>query len=477
MLMTRRLLLVSAAVVLASGCATLPDRSMSVSPPSQWASADAGTEAPVVLDWWTVLADRDLDALVEQALGHNADLRVANANLRAAGALAGQAETAFLPRGQVTADLQRTRVSGLSQPPFEGSPDTFPTQTLASVGAQLSWEIDLFGGMRAAQDAAEAREGEALWLRRDVEAAVAAAVVRAWAEHNYLAAAEALMQTRIDLLTDALEMTGRARTVGGVSDNELELARAALETARSALPSVQTARRSAARRIEILCGQVPHANLTAGLPGQSPASINAGDPAAMLRRRPDVAAAERAFAAAAAEARIAVADLYPRIALTGQVSRTAEPGQLGSAGALGFGVGPSLTWGLFDYPRQRLRMVAADAQAEGALARWEGKVLSALEEAEGALDGWRSAQAAAAATGRALGARETALQLMQRRERAGQVSRLERTRLEAEVVLDRENALALRRDELLSWISAQLALGAGWRDHGLAAVAPARPAP
>ncbi|WP_269514541.1 efflux transporter outer membrane subunit [Brevundimonas subvibrioides] len=451
------------ALVAAGGCMSLPVRDPTTPNMATWSVAD-DQEGQVVLDWWTGFNDPALDRLVERALSRNADLRAADANLRATQALAGESLAARGPGGQVGAGLTRTRVAGLSQPPVPGTPERLSTQTLANVGVGLSWELDLFGGLAANLDMARAQADEARWMRRQVEAGVAAALVRAWAEYRYASALEERIQRRVDVQQQILDSLETAETLGGVSRYDTEAARAALDQARAELPAVGAAQRNAARRIAVLSGDAPGTTLADGRLPQVPTTLAAGDPAGMLRRRPDVAAAERQFAAAAAQARVAVADLYPRISLAGNVNLTADPDRLGDAGATGFSVGPSLTWGLFDMPRLRQRVVAADARSEAALARWEGTTLAALEEADGALDVWQSRREAARLALSAMDASDSRRDLVVVRESAGQASRLARLQAEADALSVQINALQAQSDELQAWISAQLALGAGWRD-------------
>lgn len=96
-----------------------------------------------------------------------------------------------------------------------------------------------------------------------------------------------------------------------------------------------------------------------------------------------------------AQARIAVTDLYPRISLAGNIALSARPDRLGDDGAVGFAVGPSLIWGLFDMPRLLRRVKSADARSEAALAQWQAVVLAALEESDSALEAWNSSRWAA----------------------------------------------------------------------------------
>ncbi|WP_433949909.1 efflux transporter outer membrane subunit [Brevundimonas bullata] len=455
-------------IVALAGCATAPQRTFSAPEFAAWTTPQADDEGVVVLDWWRAFQDPALDRLVERALVRNADLRAASANLKAADALAGEARAAARPLGDASARLARTRTAGLSQPPIPGTPDRLPTQTLADVGAALSWEIDLFGGLSANIEAAQADAGEALWLRRQTEAAVAAGVVRAWLDYRSLAGLEETAQQRLAALESVEARLRVAEGQGGASSLDVTEAVAAVEAARADLPHLSAEKRNAARRLAVLTGDAPvtEAPFTGSL--TIPQTLIAGSPTDMIRRRPDVAAAERRFAAAAARAGVARADLYPRISLSGSAGLTAEPDRLGDRGAFGFAFGPTLSWGVFDLDRIRARLVAADAGADAAMSRWEGTVLTALKEADDALDAWTGSRAAASAARRALVASERLSALAGAQEQAGQISRIDLSRSQADALSARLDTLQAQAQEAQAWAAAQLALGAGWRDAGLA---------
>ncbi|WP_433933337.1 efflux transporter outer membrane subunit [Brevundimonas diminuta] len=451
-------------LALTGACASTPNYDLTMPKLEAWTQFEDSDDQAVVLDWWTVLDDPALNHLVERAMRRNTDLRAADANLRAAQAMTAEVRTATNPTGQVGTGIARTRVAGLSQPAIPGTPERFATQTLANIGGALSWELDLFGRLAANAEAAQAETDEARWLRRQAEAGLAAALVRAWADYRYATAIEDRLQERAAIQRQILNAVQAAEALGGASRYDVEGASATLDQALADLPNVGAARRNAARRIAVLSGDAPSDTFTDGPLSAAPDSLAAGDPADMLRRRPDVSAAERRFAAAAAQARVAVADLYPRISLGGEGGVTADPGRLADAGAGRFSLGPTLTWGLFDMPRLRQRVIAADAQSEAMLARWEGVVLAALEEADGALDVWRANKQAAASAGRAARAADDRQKLVATREREGMVSRLTRLQADADALNSQIAALEARSGEIQAWISAQTALGAGWRD-------------
>lgn len=458
--------------LLASACAgpalTPPDALPPA--PTNWSAQAEAQEGQVALDWWKVLGDPELDRLVEAAIARNADLRAATYTFEATRALVREAEAAKLPMGSIDGSLQRTRTAGASlQLDSFGGPSVLPTQTLADGGISLGWEIDLFGRLAGMSDAARADSQRALWARRGVEAAVAASVVRAWsdlAESNSLLV---LLDQRQPLLTDQVARLEQALALGGVRRDRVEEARAAVANLNEMRPQVEAARRNALRRLATLTGKPAPEGLTAYAdlnPADMPvpAYIRAGRPEDLLRLRPDVAAAEQDLLRATAQIKVARADLYPRISLLGGLGLTAAPGDITNEGALRFGVGPSISWGLFDMTRIRARIRAAGSEAQAAGATWESAFLKAIEETDSALDGLAATRRAAMAMAQRTATAENLARLAQQRFQAGQDSAL--TALQAQ-----DMALATQAEKARSkaamraaWINVQVALGAGWRD-------------
>ncbi|WP_165679762.1 TolC family protein, partial [Metapseudomonas otitidis] len=189
-----------------------------------------------------------------------------------------------------------------------------------------------------------------------------------------------------------------------------------------------------------------------------------GVPAELLRRRPDVAAAERRLAAATANVGVATADLFPRVSLSGFLGFTAGRGsQIGASAARAWGVAPTISWAAFDLGSVRARLRGAEAEADGALASYEQQVLLALEESENAFSDYAKRQQRLVALVRQSEATRAAAEQAAVRYREGTVDFLvlldaERERLAA------EDAQAQAEVELYSGIVAiYKALGGGWQ--------------
>lgn len=461
-----------AAALLVSGCAVAPRPvpPKPLVPSAQWSVDDAAVAAGQMrFDWWTRFGSAQLDGFVAKALEANREIAVADANLAAVRALAQEARAARGPSGGVSGAVQRSRFASFAQPPTFITGESFADQTLADVGAQLSWELDLAGGAAARSAAARSDAGAALWQKRRIEAGVAAQTVRAWLDLIRTQAIRDLVDRRIRLLDSAVGMMKARNRFGAVVAADVAVLEQARAAAASSIPSLDLAARNALRRIAVLTGQDPiafvrdNANLHAE--AQIPADLAAPDPGTLLRQRPDVRAAENRVLAAYERTGIPRAALYPSISLGANAGLNAAPADLGKAGAFRFAIGPSLNWGIFNLARVRAEIRASDAVAKGAAAEWEQTILLAIEEADSALDAWRAARLASANAAAAQQAARIRAEAVRAKRLAGLSSPLDLAQSEAELLLADLDLQTAQASEREAWATANLAMGAGWREE------------
>ena len=221
-------------------------------------------------------------------------------------------------------------------------------------------------------------------------------------------------------------------------------------------------------RLSVLVGREPgalRAELTPphdlpALPGVVPV----GDPAGLLRRRPDIQVAERELAGATARIGVAVADLFPRVTFTGSAGWVStDSGGLGDSGTDAYVIAPGISWGIFDLGHVQARIAASKAHEQGALAHYEQTVLRALEETENSLVTHARARDKLVHDEAAVRASNTAAGLARVRYENGasdflQVLDAERTLLESEDRLARS-----RTEAATSLIAVYKALGGGWQ--------------
>jgi outer membrane protein, multidrug efflux system len=377
--------------LIAAGCVTTPNLpTYKAKLDGNFANAPA-TQAEPVAEFWRGFGDADLDALVEQAIKANADLRIAGANLREARALANFADAQSKPSVGATADAARVRArDAFGQP---------QTSNVFAAGFDVAWEADLFGRFSSERQAAAAQVLANEALVRAAQVSVASEVARNYFElrgfQEQLRVAKASLETQ----RAALKLVEARLAVGRGSAFDTERASALVQTTAATIPSLETALIRTRYRIAVLTGQVPTAldtQLAAqkALPGIKPVALNSiGSPENLLRRRPDVAAAEQQVAAAAARIGVARSELFPRLTLGGTMGLNAgRIGDLGKSAAFAYNLGASLLWSLLDFGRNRAQIAAASARGEAAVINYEKAVLGALEETEGALAAYTRTQ-------------------------------------------------------------------------------------
>lgn len=442
------------------------------------AFAGAGTAGGPIDDaWWRSFGDDGLERLVERALRGNTDVRVAVARLRQARAVATGTDADSLPRLDVDGSYSNSQFAknGFLRNIIGGGGGSlpgavFPGQRidLHQVDLDASWEVDLFGGVRRASEAAAA---ELAGAEHDLHAVLVSLLGEVASDYFVLRS----LQERLAVALRTAADRQSARDVlaeqvrAGVAD-ELDLARAEtdLATARARVPEIDAAVHDTIRRLEVLAGVMP-GMLTAELGAARalppmPDGLCAGIPSDVLRRRPDVQAAERRFAAAVARVGVATADLYPRFSLTGQFGlQSLHIGDLAESDSVFWLLGPSVRWPLFDFGRVRARIDAADAQAAAALAGYEGTVLRALADVEIALVRLARDRRRAIDLGTACTAAERARSLADERHRRGVLEYLDL--LQAQRVFDdaRDRELVAVQDVALDVVGLFKALGGGWQ--------------
>ncbi|MBV7485858.1 efflux transporter outer membrane subunit [Bordetella sp. BOR01] len=420
--------------------------------------------------WWRLYQDPALDALIGQALQANTDLRIAAANLQRAQAATREARGQQQPTVGVNASPTFGHASGVQA----GAPDTRPTDRWSySSGISVAYQVDLFGQIRRAIEAASGDEQAAQAAYDAARVTVAAETAHAYADICAAGMELASARHSVDLQRDSLDAVQQLQQAGRGTVLDVTRARSQLEQLQAELPPFQASQRTALYRLAALTGHTP-ADMSATLldcahPPRLAQPIPVGDGAALLRRRPDIRQAERALAAATARIGVATADLYPTVTL-GLSGGSAGPASIvGERGTFSWSVGPLISWTLPNTGAAQARIAQAQAGAGAALARFDATVLGALRETESALVTYarqldRDAALQAARDQSALAASQ-AEQLF----RAGKTDYL--TMLDAQRTLaSNESALAASQAALSTdQIALFLALGGGWQDPPAAA--------
>ncbi|MDE3012365.1 MAG: efflux transporter outer membrane subunit [Pseudomonadota bacterium] len=334
--------------------------------------------------WWRLYRDTQLDALVEQALAANTEVRVAIANLAQSEAMVAEVNGARELRIGASATAVRAQESAEAYL----LPEKLPVENLADAGIRVAWQADLAGALKRASEAAAADAEVSRSLLRAARMTIAAEVARQYVE-NCAASAE-LNVAEQQLALQQRQATAIARQVAGGRRAAPDIPRshAAAEEIRATLPGLSARRRIARYRLAVLTGHPPaESPLAAGACTAPPSleqALPVGDGAGLLRRRPDIRQAEFMLAGATARLGIAQAALYPTVTLGLGVGATGLLEHFGQPQTQRWSLGPLISWTL-PGTAERARVRAADAASVAALAHYDGVVLHALEEVESAM--------------------------------------------------------------------------------------------
>jgi NodT family efflux transporter outer membrane factor (OMF) lipoprotein len=299
---------------------------MDVDMPNSWATevAEIRDSIDVAIDWWTEFADSNLNNLVKESLGRNLNLSIAAANLEAAAAQAVIAGASLYPQADLSVDAARRKQNFIGLPiPGAGDEVLSTTTTTYGVSLNISWELDLWGRIRAEQSAAvsQFQASQADYIGTQIS--IAAQVCKA-----YFAVVTARKQLELAQATyDNWKLsTGQVnqRYLSGLSSSlEYRLSLSNLSLAEASLASNRAQLDIAKRQLELLLKRFPSASI--GILEDLPkvvGDVPAGIPADIISRRPDLVAAERRLASADMSLKSAERALYPRISLTGSGGTT-----------------------------------------------------------------------------------------------------------------------------------------------------------
>jgi NodT family efflux transporter outer membrane factor (OMF) lipoprotein len=377
-----------------AGCTLGPDYRAPAPLPGTRAPLLGTTEAHATpseppTQWWQLYQDPVLNDLVQEAFRANTDLAVAAANLSAARSLLEAARVGRYPQTQLAAGTERGRDAVTDEILELGghAPETF---WFYDAVLDVSYEVDLFGHVRRAIEAARADAQAALAARDVVKVTVAAETTRAYAQVCALGEAIAVTRHSIDVVTHEQQITQDRRDAGAAADFDVVRAQGLAAQVRASLPPLIGQRQSALFQLAQLLGRpaggAPPAAQECAQPPTLRDLLPVGDGASLLARRPDVRQAERRVASATARIGVATADLYPRISLLGTYGSVAtQPSQVFNSVGLTWGIGPSISWSFPNQSAVRARIHQARAGEQAAVAGFDGVVLEALKETDQSL--------------------------------------------------------------------------------------------
>ena len=382
----------SIAVLLLAGCTVGPNyklpRSAVINNPTAQAaflSDDKATQIANPPDnWWHLYDSPTLDTLVQRAFAANTSLRVAQANLENAYALLAAAKAGR------EADVTTSDSTDYGQRSAQAVLSKIPSAQLEryNVGITVSYDADLFGGIRRGIEAANDDSQAAAAARDLVMVSVAAETTRAYADICDSGNSLAALRHAVALQNQSLAFARLMHENGRATSFDVVGQEAQVETLQSQIPLLQAKQMNAAYRLTTLMGEPPEAYDPAWLTCQQPLVLRTplpvGDGKSLLNRRPDVREAERHLAAATARVGQAEAKLYPDFKLGGAVGSTGAAFDAFAPVTNLFNLGPSVSWDL-NQSVIRAHIAQAKAQVKARQAAFDGTVLAALQETQSAI--------------------------------------------------------------------------------------------
>jgi multidrug efflux system outer membrane protein len=430
----------------------VPERFYGEGGPANVADARSLADAP----WWEVFDDPVLKSLVDEALRHGFDARLAAARVQEARAQYGIARSEFFPSVDYQGSWNRQRADRILNPSGKA-------QTRWTVEAGLSWELDLWGRIRRLNEAALAQYLATEEARRGVMLSLVSDVAVAYLELRELDEDLAIAKNTTAAFQDTYDLFRRRLEGGAASALETERAAASLAHVAAQIPEIERAIVARENQINFLLGRNPQPIARAGPGFAAPPDVPPGLPSTLLTRRPDIRRAEQLLVAANAGVGVAKADFFPRLSLTGFFGQVSpELGSLFEGQSRTWGIGPSLVGPVFQGGRVKRGYEAARARRDQAVVSYEATVSNAFGEVSRALVDRAKLVETERQRAREVAAYQEAVRLANVRYGSGLSAYFEV--LEAQQQLfPAEIALAqTRRDQLVAVVDLYRALGGGW---------------
>lgn len=448
--------------------------------PSQWgAKTDrVNPDGPPIERWWAQFNDTALDSLIDRALQANLDLKIAVQRVEEARAERDVTGAQAWPKLNVDAGVTRTRLSqttptgslfsSVGQLPLPGGARVkVPlTYNQFQADADASWEVDLFGRVRRAIEAADAQVQVSIEDQHAVKLTLMSDVAQSYIQLRGAQLRQGTAVENVATLSELLELTQQRRDAGLTTEEDVSRSAAQLAATRADLPAFTLQITQGIHALSALLGREPdalRAELEASGPIPAvPESVAIGVPADLARRRPDIREAEASLHAATAQIGVATADLFPRLVLSAQGGLQSQALSTLAEWASRFGsIGPSLQIPVFDRGRWKTVQLQNLRAQESALA-YQRIVINALHEVANALASFDADQERRLELDRAVSRSRDALSLARERYESGVVNFID--------VLDAERTLQQNESALIDAVTATSvdlvalyrALGGGW---------------
>lgn len=471
------LLALSGTLILA-GCTTVgPDFERPEAPVAEaWLNADdarVDTSTGTYRDWWEVFDDPVLSQLIGTAYQQNLSLQIAGLRIMEARAQLGYATGSKYPQSQSVSGSYTRSKSSKNAPPLVNLPDDVRNRASQdvntwSVSFDATWEADVWGKFSRGIEGADANLASNMLSYDAVLVTLTGDVAALYTTIRTFEERLAYARTNVKLQKEALDLATTRFRLGATSDLDVEQAKGLLYNTEASIPALELGLSRTKNALSLLLG-MPPSDLEHLLGGDAvipsaPSTVTVGIPADLMRRRPDIRAAEMAAAAQSAGIGVSKADLYPSFVLAGSIGLAGETfsDQFSSGSGSGYFT-PFISWNIFNYGRIKNNVRIQDARFEQLVVSYQNTVLAAAREVQDGLQGFLRTQEQVGFLTQAVGAsaRAADLALVQYQQGATDYTR----------VLDTQTALLQQQDSLTSargqvvtnLVATYKALGGGWQ--------------
>jgi multidrug efflux system outer membrane protein len=462
-------------LILAAGCTVGPDyKRPALDQPGTYRRAASDTNVSAAansfadLGWWEIFKDRQLNAYLEEALTNSYDIKIAAARVLQAEAQARIAKSQYFPTVNAGGDLVTSRTS--EKGPIPILPGMDPQRGYGDVFVSMpAYEVDLWGRIRRANEAARANLLGTIDAQRAVRQTLVSEVATAYLALLELDLELQIAQNTYLVRTNSLELTVSRQEGGVASIQDVYQARILVFTAEAAIADTHRRIEQQENLLSILLGRNPgHIERGSPLISQTlRAEVPPGLPSSLLERRPDLRAAEQGLVAANANIGQAKAAFYPQLTLTGFYGyQTVALSDLFSAPARTWQFGPAVTMPLFTGGRLKGNLKLAEATFQESVAYYQQIVQYAFREVSDSLIAYQRTQEFRAKQEQNTQAHRDATETANVRYDGGVTSYLEVLYNENELFNSELSLAQARLNELLSVVQLYRALGGGWQTMG-----------
>jgi outer membrane protein, multidrug efflux system len=474
--------------LLLSGCVVGPDYS---GPPELGRAAPQSTfvrqapnvavNEPAIAEWWTSLKDPVLDELERRALAANPSLQAAQARIRQAResvrqeranrfpTLAAQGTSVFADLPGI--DLQSNTGGGAPTPTPPPDQDEGTSLQFFNLGLNANWEIDLAGGQVRKIEAANALAAAAAYNAADAHVQLTAELAQAYTNLRDRQQRATALRRGLELQQQQLDLAAQRFRRGTVPAFTVGQANRAVQVTTSDLAAAEAEIETYLNALAVLAGEAPGSLDPLLAPARDiplpPASVAIGDPASLIRRRPDIRAAERNLAAATARIGVAESARFPKISFMGILGIGGRSvGDLVDLANISKIAVPQIQWGLLDFGRTSAAIAQTRAGRAEAEAQYRQVVLGALQDAETSLSRFAQQRRTVAALAEIKRSADQSAVLMRQRYDSGVISRGDYLEAERQRLLAEANLSSAVASLTGAYIAIQKALGLGWSEAG-----------